>query len=80
MQERRKITRTRALKGAKLLLGNSSVIDCVVRDITNVGAGVEVPNTIDLPEALDLTYDGGRSLRRCRRVWRKLNKIGVEFN
>ena len=80
MQERRKITRTRVLKGAKFLLGKSSVIDCVVRDITNVGAGVDVPNTIDLPEALDLTYDGGRSFRGCRRVWRKLNKIGVEFN
>lgn len=80
MQERRKITRTRVLKGAKFLLGKSSVMDCIVRDLTNVGAGVEVPNTIDLPEALDLTFNGGRSFRQCRLVWRKLNKTGVEFN
>ncbi len=79
MQERRKITRTRVLKGAKLLLGKSSVRDCVVRDLTNAGAGVEVPNTIDLPEALDLTFNGGRSLRSCRLVWRKINKTGVKF-
>ena len=79
MQERRKITRTRVLKGAKLLLGKSSVRDCVVRDLTNAGAGVEVPSTIDLPEALDLTFNGGRSLRPCRLVWRKINKTGVEF-
>jgi hypothetical protein len=79
MQERRKITRTRVLKGAKFLLKNSSVRDCVVRDLTNVGAGVEVPNTIELPEALDLTFDGGRSFRRCRLVWRKISKTGVEF-
>ena len=77
MQERRKITRTRVLKGAKLLLGKSSVRDCVVRDLTN--AGVEVPNTIDLPEVLDLTFSDGRSLRPCRLVWRKINKTGVEF-
>ena len=77
MQERRKITRTRVLKGAKLLLGKSSVRDCVVRDLTN--AGVEVPNTIDLPEVLDLTFNDGRSLRPCRLVWRKINKTGVEF-
>ena len=32
MQERRKLARTRVLKGAKILLGKSSVIDCVVRD------------------------------------------------
>jgi two-component system cell cycle response regulator len=79
MQERRKINRTRVLKAAKFLLGKSSVIDCVVRDLTNAGAGVEVPNTIDLPEALDLTFNGGRSSRRCRRVWQKLNRAGVEF-
>jgi PilZ domain len=80
MQERRKITRMRVLKGAKFSLGKSSVIDCVVRDMTNVGAGVEVPNTLELPEAMDLTLNGSRSFRRCRRVWRKLNKIGVKFN
>jgi hypothetical protein len=79
MQERRKITRMRVLKGAKFLLGNSSVRDCVVRDLTNAGAGVEVPNTIELPVGLDLTFDGDRSFRRCRLVWRKISKTGVEF-
>jgi two-component system cell cycle response regulator len=79
MQERRKLARTRVLKRAKFYLGKSTVIDCVVRDLTNVGAGVEVPNTIDLPETVDLTFDGGRSIRRGRSVWRKLNKTGVEF-
>ncbi|MEJ2373901.1 MAG: PilZ domain-containing protein [Pseudolabrys sp.] len=79
MQERRKINRTRVLKGAKFLLKNSSVRDCVVRDLTNAGAGVEVPNTLELPQALDLTFDGGRSLRQCRLVWRNINKTGVEF-
>ena len=79
MQERRKITRTRVLKGAKFLLGKSSVRDCVVRDLTNAGAGVEVASTIDLPEALDLTFNSGRSFRQCRIVWRKINKTGVEF-
>ena len=79
MQERRKVTHTSVLKGGKFLLGKNSVIDCVVRDLTNAGAGVEVPNTIDLPEALDLTFDGGRSIRPCRSVWRKLSKAGVKF-
>jgi len=78
MQERRKISRTRVFKGAKFVLGKSSVIDCVVCNITNVGACVDV-STIDLPEVLDLSFDGNRSFRRCRPVWRKLNKIGVEF-
>jgi hypothetical protein len=79
MQERRKLTRTRVLKGAKMLLGKSSVIDCVARDLTNKGAGLDVPNTIGVPETVDLTLDAGHSIRRSRLVWRKLNKTGVEF-
>ena len=79
MQERRKLTRTRVLKGAKMLLGKSSVIDCVARDLTNKGAGLDVQNTIGLPETVDLTLDAGHSIRRSRLVWRKLNKMGVEF-
>jgi hypothetical protein len=79
MQERRKTTRTRVLKGAKFLLGKSSVRDCVVRNLTNAGAGVEVANTLDLPDDLNLTFDGNRTSRQCRLIWRKLNKTGVEF-
>ncbi len=79
MQERRKVTRTRVLKRAKMLLGNTSVIDCVARDLTNIGAGLEVPSANELSGSLDLTLDDGRSIRRCRLVWRKLNRAGVDF-
>jgi hypothetical protein len=79
MQERRKVTRTRVLKAVKMLIGKSSVIDCVARDLTNIGAGLQVPSANGLPEYLDLTLDAGRSIRRCRLVWRKLNRAGVEF-
>ena len=45
MQVRRKVTRTRVLKVAKMLLGKSSVIDCVARDLTNRGAGSQAQTT-----------------------------------
>jgi hypothetical protein len=38
MQERRKSSRSRVLKAAKIVLGTSSVIDCVVRNVTNAVA------------------------------------------
>ena len=79
MSERRNNTRSRVLKSAKLIVGRSSTIDCVVRNLTNVGARIQIPNTTDLPEKLDMTFDGGRSLRPCRIVWRTLNETGVEF-
>jgi hypothetical protein len=79
MHERRKFPRTRVLKAAKVLIGKSSVIDCVVRDLTNSGAGLEVPNTNGLPATLDLILDSGHTVRPSRVVWRKLNKAGVKF-
>lgn len=80
MQERRRSTRSRVRKSAKLVLGVSSVIDCVVRDLTNVGAQIQIPGTTDLPANLDMSFDGGRSLRPCRVVWRTLDETGVEFS
>ena len=78
MQERRKVTRTRVLKAAKMLGRITSVIDWFA-GLTSRGAGLEVSNANELPESLDLTLDAGHSIRRCRLVWRKLNKVGVEF-
>jgi hypothetical protein len=79
MAERRKLFRSRMFKGAKLFLGTSSVLDCLVRDLNSSGARLQIPNTADLPERLTMTFDGGRTLRACRIVWRKPNETGLEF-
>ena len=79
MSESRNYPRMRVLKGAKIVLGTSSVLDCVVRDITNGGARVKIPNAVDLPEAIAITFDGGRTCRPCRVAWRTLDETGLEF-
>jgi methyl-accepting chemotaxis protein len=79
MQERRRLARSRVIKSAKLVVGTSSVVNCVVRNLTNTGARIEVPDTTVLPETLVLTFDGGRSMRSCRLVWRTINETGLEF-
>jgi PilZ domain len=79
MQERRKSTRSRVLKGGKLLLGTSSVRDCVLRNVTNSGARIQIANTVELPDTFSLTVDGGYSVRPCRVVWRSITETGVEF-
>jgi len=80
MQERRKYARSRVVRRAKLLLETSSLVDCLVRDLTNTGARVEAVNARELPQALDMTFDGGRSMRPCRLVWRTTNEVGIEFS
>ncbi len=79
MQERRKSGRSPVFKGAKIVLGNTSLIDCVVRNVTNTGARIQIANTIELPAGLALTFDGGYSIRPCKVVWRTVTETGVEF-
>ena len=57
----------------------SSVTACVVRDLTKVGARIEVSSNLDVPETFNMTFDGGRSIRPCRLLWRSLNELAVEF-
>jgi hypothetical protein len=59
VQERRKSGRARVLKGAKLVVGKASILDCVVRNLNNVGARVELTNSASVPENAQLTFDGG---------------------
>lgn len=51
----------------------------VVRNVTNTGARVQIANTVELPDPVGLTLDGGYSVRPCRIVWRTLTETGVEF-
>jgi hypothetical protein len=54
-------------------------MDCVVRNVTKSGARLQITNTVELPEDLGLTFDGGRSIRECRVVWRTVSETGVKF-
>jgi hypothetical protein len=77
--ERRKSTRSRVLKSAKLVIDRASIIDCVVRNLTNKGARILIANTVDLPPDFEMTFDGGHSIRPCRLIWRTVTETGVEF-
>jgi hypothetical protein len=79
MTERRKHPRTRVLKGAKIVLGPTSVLDCVIRDLTNGGARLKAPNVVNLPGDVALTFDSGRTFRPGRVAWRKVEEAGLEF-
>ena len=63
MTECRKYPRMRVLKSAKIVLGASSVFDCVVRDLTIGGTCVKIPmpsicrRTLPSPLMLDAHAD-----------------------
>jgi len=61
------------------MLAAHSTHRCIVRDLTNHGACLQLPSTADLPDEFDLTFDAGRTLRKCRVAWQTLTNVGVSF-
>jgi hypothetical protein len=81
MQERRRIPRTRIFAIAKAI-GRHPIRphNCVVRNISSLGARLEFATTTAIPSIFELTFDAGRTLRVCHVVWRTMTEIGVEFS
>ena len=80
MDERRSVQRTRILKDAKIFfIGRLLGVDCVVHDLTNSGACLHVTCSIEIPTNFQLTFDGGRTRRACRRAWSREGKLGASF-
>jgi len=81
MAERRQVQRTRVLKGAKILFNDrASVIDCTVRNLTNLGACAQLASSLGIPQNFELSFDAGRSNRKCQLIWRTENKLGISFS
>lgn len=78
--ERRAMKRTRVSRNAKILVPRRSpLIFCTVENITSGGACLKVASTFGVPETFELTFEHGRTRRRCRVVWRTNDKLGVAF-
>ena len=78
MHERRRVKRIPVFKSAKVVF-NDALRDCVVRDISSLGAKLAFVSTAYLPDNFSLTFDSARTLRSCRVAWRTGTEIGVEF-
>jgi hypothetical protein len=80
MAEERKEPRSRTLKGGKIVIGSSAVVDCTIRDLSRSGARLKVDGAFALPEEFELRYGEPDVQRRsCRVVWRRAGDVGVVF-
>ncbi len=78
-QELRKVARHRTLKRAHIAVeDHEAVIDCVVWDLSELGACLNVENPSGIPDSFDLEIVHA-SVRKCRVAWRTATQIGVEF-
>lgn len=76
--EHRNAPRHRVLKAGTIEFGGGA-IDCVVRNLSETGAALEVPSPVGIPERFTLVVPQEHITRACRVMWRKEKRIGVAF-
>jgi len=80
MQDRRQSARDKVLFGGIAEINErGSTMDCVVRNINERGACVEIDETARLPEKLSLNIPRkGRSFLASM-IWRQAGRVGLAF-
>jgi hypothetical protein len=81
ISEKRKTPRHALRYAAWIGTGDSGPLrGCIVSDISQGGARLDVESAAELPDQFQLLLSGpGGIYRQCRAVWRTNNQIGVQF-
>jgi hypothetical protein len=78
MQDARREPRRRVLKSAQIVLSEKAPkLECVLRNLSQTGACLQVSTTFGIPAEFGVIIDGTR--RQCRSVWRTDTRLGVVF-
>jgi PilZ domain len=80
MIERRTAQRHRVLKQGTLAFSGGGGADCVVRNISESGARIEIASPVGLPASFALVIATDHFLRPCHAVWSADRRIGVAFD
>lgn len=80
MSEKRAVPRHRVLKRGTLAFNGGGSLDCMVRNISEGGAQIDIANPIGVPEVFTLVIEADHFMRRCHAVWSRERRIGVAFD
>ena len=79
MHEQRNIQRRRTLKGGTISFHRGGAIDFTVRNLSSIGANLEVVSPVGIPDDFTLVIRPDQTKHSCRAIWRRQNRIGVVF-
>jgi hypothetical protein len=79
MAEKRTTARHRVLKAGTIEFGGGG-IDCLVRNISDAGAALDVTSPVGIPEHFMLVVAADGLHKPCHVIWRKQKRIGVAFD
>jgi hypothetical protein len=79
MDERRKVPRHRTLKAGHIAVNRAGTIDCRVRNLSPIGACLEVASQSGIPDDFTLVVDSDHLKQPCHVIWRTATRMGVAF-
>ena len=74
MIEKRTNSRVRTLRSASIIFGGASTVDCVVRNLSETGACLEVASPVGIPDDFALQIKPEERKRDCHVAWRPANR------
>ncbi len=79
MDEKRSKPRRRTYKAGTIVFNRAGGISTTVRNLSELGAMLEVESVLDIPDEFDLAITAEQFNRRCRVIWRQPKRLGVRF-
>ncbi|MCC8983217.1 PilZ domain-containing protein [Bradyrhizobium acaciae] len=77
--DQRRASRRNVARAARISFARRSVT-CFVRNLSASGAAVETTDPAEIPDSFRLVLEMEATERRCRVVWRRKGRIGVQFS
>lgn len=75
----RRAPRHRTFKGGSIIFGLAPAIDCVIRNMSETGAALEVESPVGIPNEFTLIVKPEFFKKNCRVAWRSAKRLGVMF-
>ena len=63
-----------------IALDGGAAVDCIVRNISEAGASLEIESPVGIPNNFTLVIKADKFTRRCHIAWRKARRIGIRFD
>jgi hypothetical protein len=79
MDNKRVADRHRVLKAGTIEF-NGGGLSCMVRNMSDGGAALDVSSPVGIPEHFTLVLSADRRHMPCHVVWRKEKRIGIAFD
>jgi len=81
MNEHRALPRHKTFIKGRLYYNNGlSSTDCIVRDVSEGGGRLEVPESVAIPDAFELYFPNKNERFQARVRWRRAGQLGVTWS